>query len=126
MVVGSRYVQGVNVINWPMSRLLMSYGASRYVRMITRMPVHDATAGFVCYSRRALQTIDLDAVRMKGYGFQIEMKYSAWRLGMKVSEVSIIFVDRQEGTSKMSSGIFGEAFWGVLKLPFRKIQAKKC
>ena len=126
VVVGSRYVQGVNVINWPMSRLLMSYGASRYGRRITRMPVHDATAGFVCYSRRALQTIDLDAVRMKGYGFQIEMKYSAWRLGLKVSEVSIIFIDRQEGTSKMSSGIFGEAFWGVLKLPFRKIQAKKC
>ena len=124
VVVGSRYVQGVNVINWPMSRLLMSYGASRYVRTITRMPVHDATAGFVCYSRRALQTIDLDAVRMKGYGFQIEMKYSAWRLGMKVSEVSIIFVDRQEGTSKMSSGIFGEAFWGVLKLPFRRIKGR--
>ena len=89
------------------------------------MPVCDATAGFVCYSRKALQTLDLDAVRMKGYGFQIEMKYSAWRLGLKVSEVSIIFIDRQEGTSKMSSGIFGEAFWGVLKLPFRTIKAKK-
>ena len=126
VVVGSRYVCGVNVVNWPMSRLLMSYCASKYVRIITRMPVCDATAGFVCYSRKALQTLDLDAVRMKGYGFQIEMKYSAWRLGLKVSEVSIIFIDRQEGTSKMSSGIFGEAFWGVLKLPFRKIQAKKC
>ena len=126
VVVGSRYVKGVNVVNWPMSRLLMSYCASKYVRIITRMPVCDATAGFVCYSRKALQTLDLDAVRMKGYGFQIEMKYSAWRLGLKVSEVSIIFIDRQEGTSKMSSGIFGEAFWGVLKLPFRKIQAKKC
>lgn len=125
VVVGSRYVQGVNVINWPMSRLLMSYCASIYVRTITRMPVYDATAGFVCYSRRALQTLNLDGVRMKGYGFQIEMKYSAWRLGMNVSEVSIIFTDRQEGTSKMSSGIFGEAFWGVLKLPFRKINGKK-
>lgn len=125
VVVGSRYVQGVNVVNWPMSRLLMSYFASRYVRLITRMPVYDATAGFVCYSRRALETLDLDAVQMKGYGFQIEMKYSAWRLGLKVSEVSIIFIDRQEGTSKMSSGIFGEAFWGVLKLPFRRINARK-
>ncbi len=125
VVVGSRYVQGVNVVNWPMSRLLMSYFASKYVRFVTRMPVCDATAGFVCYSRRAMQTLDLDAVRMKGYGFQIEMKYSSWRLGLKVSEVSIIFVDRVEGTSKMSSGIFGEAFWGVLKLPFRKIRARE-
>ena len=125
VVVGSRYVKGVNVVNWPMSRLLMSYCASVYVRTITRMPVYDATAGFVCYSRRALETLDLDRVQMKGYGFQIEMKYSAWRLGMKISEVSIVFVDRQEGTSKMSSGIFGEAFWGVLKLPLRKIRARK-
>ena len=125
VVVGSRYVKGVNVVNWPMSRLLMSYCASIYVRTITRMPVYDATAGFVCYSRRALETLDLDGVQMKGYGFQIEMKYSAWRLGMKISEVSIVFVDRQEGTSKMSSGIFGEAFWGVLKLPLRKIRARK-
>ena len=125
VVVGSRYVKGVNVVNWPMSRLLMSYCASMYVRTITRMPVYDATAGFVCYSRRALETLDLDGVQMKGYGFQIEMKYSAWRLGLKISEVSIVFVDRQEGTSKMSSGIFGEAFWGVLKLPLRKIRARK-
>ena len=125
VVVGSRYVKGVNVVNWPMSRLLMSYCASVYVRTITRMPVYDATAGFVCYSRRALETLDLDRVQMKGYGFQIEMKYSAWRLGMKSSEVLIVFVDRQEGTSKMSSGIFGEAFWGVLKLPLRKIRARK-
>ena len=125
VVVGSRYVKGVNVVNWPMSRLLMSYCASMYVRTITRMPVYDATAGFVCYSRHALETLDLDGVQMKGYGFQIEMKYSAWRLGMKISEVSIVFVDRQEGTSKMSSGIFGEAFWGVLKLPLRKIRARK-
>ena len=125
VVVGSRYVQGVNVVNWPMSRLLMSYCASMYVRLITRMPVCDATAGFVCYSRKALQTLDLDGVKMKGYGFQIEMKYSAWRLGLRLSEVSIIFVDRVVGTSKMSSGIFGEAFWGVLKLPFRRIRANQ-
>ena len=96
-----------------------------YVRIVTRMPLRDATAGFVCYSRRALETIDLDAVRMKGYGFQIEMKYSAWRLGMRLKEVSIIFVERREGTSKMSGGIFGEAFFGVLKLPFRRIRKRK-
>ncbi len=124
VVVGSRYVQGVNVVNWPMSRLLMSYFASMYVRMVTRMPLRDATAGFVCYSRRALERIDLDGVRMKGYGFQIEMKYSAWRLGMRLKEVSIIFVERREGVSKMSGGIFGEAFFGVLGLPFRRIRAK--
>ena len=125
VVVGSRYVKGVNVVNWPMSRLLMSYFASVYVRVVTRMPVRDATAGFVCYSRRALETLDLDNVKMKGYGFQIEMKYSAWSLGLKVSEVSIIFTERQEGASKMSGGIFGEAFFGVMKLPFRKIKAAK-
>ena len=124
VVVGSRYVIGVNVVNWPMSRLLMSYFASKYVKIVTGMPVHDATAGFVCYSRRALETIDLDAVKMKGYGFQIEMKYTAWKLGMKPEEVSIIFTERQLGASKMSGGIFGEAFFGVLKLPFRKIKAK--
>ncbi|MBP3289805.1 MAG: polyprenol monophosphomannose synthase [Alistipes sp.] len=125
VVVGSRYVCGVNVVNWPMSRLLMSYFASKYVRIVTRMPVHDATAGFVCYSRKALQTIDLNGVQMKGYGFQIEMKYSAWRLGLKVEEVSIVFTERREGASKMSGGIFGEAFFGVLKLPFRKIHSAK-
>ena len=125
VVVGSRYVCGVNIVNWPMSRLLMSYFASKYVRLITRMPVNDATAGFVCYSRHALQTIDLDRVQMKGYGFQIEMKYSAWRLGLALKEVSIIFTERREGASKMSGGIFGEAFFGVLKLPFRKIRKAK-
>ncbi len=124
VVVGSRYVQGVNVVNWPMSRLLMSYFASMYVRIVTRMPLRDATAGFVCYSRRALETIDLDNVRMKGYGFQIEMKYTAWRLGMRLKEVSIIFVERREGASKMSGGIFGEALFGVLKLPFRRIRGR--
>ena len=125
VVVGSRYVQGVNVVNWPMSRLLMSYFASMYVRIVTRLPLRDATAGFVCYSRRALETIDLDAIRMKGYGFQIEMKYSAWRLGLKLKEVSIIFVERREGVSKMSGGIFREAFFGVLGLPFRKIRKRR-
>ena len=125
VVVGSRYVKGVNVVNWPMSRLLMSYFASVYVRFVTRMPVRDATAGFVCYSRRALETLDLDGVKMKGYGFQVEMKYSAWTLGLKVSEVSIIFTERQEGASKMSGGIFREAFFGVMQLPFRKIRRKE-
>ena len=125
VVVGSRYVSGVNVVNWPMSRLLMSYFASKYVRTVTRMPVRDATAGFVCYSRTVLEALDLDKVKMKGYGFQIEMKYSAWRLGFDISEVSIVFVDRTKGTSKMSSGIFGEAFWGVLGLRFRCIKPKQ-
>jgi len=125
VVVGSRYVKGVNVVNWPMSRLMMSYFASKYVRTVTRMPVHDATAGFVCYSRKALEAIDFDRIRMKGYGFQIEMKYTAWRLGMKIEEVSIIFVDRQEGTSKMSGGIFGEALFGVMGLPWRKIRKRQ-
>ncbi len=122
VVIGSRYATGVNVVNWPMSRLLMSWFASRYVRFVTRMPVRDATAGFVCYSRKVLETIDLDAVKMKGYGFQIEMKYTAWRLGFRIREVSIIFIDRTRGTSKMSSGIFGEALWGVLALNFRRIR----
>jgi dolichol-phosphate mannosyltransferase len=125
VVVGSRYVSGVNVVNWPMSRLLMSFFASKYVNFVTRMPVRDATAGFVCYSREVLETLDLDAVKMKGYGFQIEMKYSAWRLGFDIKEVSIVFVDRTKGTSKMSSGIFGEAFWGVLGLRFRTIAPSK-
>lgn len=124
VAIGSRYSVGVNVVNWPLGRLLMSYFASKYVRLVTRMPVADATAGFVGYRREVLEAIDLDMVAMNGYGFQIEMKYTAWRLGFSVGEVSIIFVDRVEGTSKMSSGIFGEAFFGVLKLPFRKIKRK--
>ena len=124
VAIGSRYSKGVNVVNWPMGRLLMSYFASKYVRTVTRMPVCDATAGFVGYRREVLDRIDLDAIAMNGYGFQIEMKYSAWRLGFSIGEVSIIFIDREEGTSKMSSGIFGEAFFGVLKLPFRKINPK--
>ena len=125
VAIGSRYSKGVNVVNWPMGRLLMSYFASKYVRIVTRMPVCDATAGFVGYRREVLERIDLDAIAMNGYGFQIEMKYSAWRLGFSIGEVSIIFIDREEGTSKMSSGIFGEAFFGVLKLPFRKIKPKQ-
>ena len=125
VAIGSRYSKGVNVVNWPMGRLLMSYFASKYVRIVTRMPVCDATAGFVGYRREVLNAIDYDRVQMNGYGFQIEMKYSAWRLGFSIGEVSIIFIDRVEGTSKMSSGIFGEAFFGVLKLPFRKIKPKQ-
>ncbi len=125
VAIGSRYSKGVNVVNWPMGRLLMSYFASRYVRSVTRMPVYDATAGFVGYRREVLESIDFDRVQMNGYGFQIEMKYSAWRLGFSIGEVSIIFIDRTKGTSKMSSGIFGEAFFGVLKLPFRRIRRRK-
>ena len=125
VAIGSRYSKGVNVVNWPMGRLLMSYFASKYVRIVTRMPVCDATAGFVGYRREVLERINLDAIAMNGYGFQIEMKYSAWRFGFTIGEVSIIFIDREEGTSKMSSGIFGEAFFGVLKLPFRKIKPKQ-
>lgn len=125
VAIGSRYSKGVNVVNWPMGRLLMSYFASKYVRVITSMPIYDATAGFVAYKREVLEAIDFDRVQMNGYGFQIEMKYTAWKLGFWLGEVSIIFIDRVEGTSKMSSGIFGEAFFGVLKLPFRTIKRKE-
>ena len=122
VVIGSRYVKGMNVVNWPLSRILISYGASLYVRMITRMPVYDSTAGFVGYRAEVLRTIDLDDIRMIGYGFQVEMKYLAKRHGFRLREESIVFTDRELGTSKMSGGIFGEAFLGVLKLPFRKIK----
>ena len=125
MAVGSRYCHGVSVVDWPMSRIIMSYYASTYVRGVLRMHVFDTTAGFVCYSRKVLETIDLDAIQMKGYGFQIEMKYTAFKLGFKIKEVPIIFTNRQLGTSKMSSGIFGEAFWGVIKLRFRKIRGRQ-
>ena len=125
LAVGSRYCHGVSVVDWPMSRIIMSYYASAYVRGVLGMKVFDTTAGFVCYTRKVLETIDLDAVQMKGYGFQIEMKYTAYRLGFKISEVPIIFTNRQLGTSKMSSGIFGEAFWGVIKLRFRKIRGRQ-
>lgn len=124
LAIGSRYCDGISVINWPIGRVIMSYYASVYVRTILGMKVYDTTAGFKCYRRKVLETIDLDKVRMKGYGFQIEMKYSAYKLGFKVREVPIIFVDRKEGTSKMSSSIFGEAFWGVIKLKFRKIHPR--
>ena len=125
MSVGSRYCDGVNVVNWPMGRILMSYCASIYVRTVLGVKIYDSTAGFVCYSRKVLETIDLDAVRMKGYGFQIELKYTAHRLGFRIAEVPVIFVNRKEGTSKMSGSIFGEAFWGVLALRFRKLRPAK-
>ena len=124
VAIGSRYVRGVNVVNWPMGRLLTSYFGSKYVRTITRMPIHDTTAGFVCYTRKALERIDLDAIGMKGYGFQIEMKYTAWRLGLKLREVSIIFTERREGASKMSGGIVREALFGVIGLCFKRIKPK--
>ncbi len=114
--VGSRYVSGVNVVNWPMGRVLMSYFASKYVRMVTGLRICDTTAGFVCYRRRVLETIDLDAVRFKGYAFQIEMKYTASKCGFKIKEVPVVFVNRVEGTSKMSGGIFSEALLGVIRL----------
>ena len=122
VVVGSRYVTGMNVVNWPLSRILISYGASLYVRMVTRMPIYDSTAGFVGYRADVLRKMNLDNIEMIGYGFQIEMKYTAWRLGFRLREESIVFTDRELGTSKMSSSIFGEAFFGVLKLPFRKLK----
>lgn len=122
VVIGSRYVTGVNVINWPIGRVIMSYYASAYVRRVLGMPVMDCTAGFVCFRAEVLRTIDLDNIRMKGYGFQIEMKYSAWKLKFRIKEIPIIFTDRTQGSSKMSSGIFGEAFWGVLRMRFRKIR----
>lgn len=123
--VGSRYCDGISVVNWPLGRILMSYCASLYVRTVLGVDIRDTTAGFACYRRQVLETMDLDAVEMKGYGFQIEMKYSAVKLGFKVAEVPVIFVNRKLGTSKMSSGIFGEAFWEVIKLRFRKISLKK-
>lgn len=123
--VGSRYCSGVNVVDWPFGRIIMSYGASLYVRMILGIKVYDSTAGFVCYRREVLEAMDLDNIRMKGYGFQIEMKYTAVKLGFRLQEVPIVFTNRQLGSSKMSSGIFGEAFWGVLALRFRKINRKQ-
>ena len=125
MSIGSRYVEGIAVRDWPLSRILISYGASFYVRTVLGMKIYDSTAGFVCYSRKVLETIDLERIRMKGYGFQIEMKYNAYRLGFRIKEVPIIFTDRKEGKSKMSSSIFGEAFRGVIALRFRKITPKQ-
>ncbi len=119
VAIGSRYVSGVNVVNWPMGRVIMSYYASAYVRIVTGMNVRDTTAGFVCYRRNVLEAIDLDKIRFKGYAFQIEMKFTAFKMGCRIKEVPIIFVNRVLGTSKMNSGIFGEAVFGVLQLRIR-------
>ena len=116
VAIGSRYVSGVNVVNWPIGRVLMSYFASKYVRLVTGFSVHDTTAGFKCYKRRVLETSPLDKIRFKGYAFQLEMKFTAYKIGFKIKEVPVIFVNRREGTSKMSGGIFGEAFFGVMRL----------
>ncbi|MDT3402376.1 polyprenol monophosphomannose synthase [Mucilaginibacter terrae] len=124
MSVGSRYVKGVNVVNWPMSRVLMSYYASMYVRIITGINLHDSTAGFVCYKRKVLETIRLDKIKFVGYAFQIEMKYTTIKHGFKVVEIPIIFTDRTEGTSKMSTGIFKEAFFGVIQMRINSIFRK--
>ena len=121
MSVGSRYITGVNVVNWPMSRVLLSYFASKYVRIITGMKVHDATAGFVCYTRKTLEHIDLDRIRFKGYAFQIEMKFTTYTLGLRIQEVPIIFTDRTLGSSKMSKGIVKEAIFGVITMKLRAI-----
>ena len=118
--VGSRYIRGGNIRNWPLNRILMSYFASVYVRLVLWLPVTDTTAGFVCYKRKVLETIDLDNIKFMGYAFQIEMKYTAWRKGFKIKEVPITFVDRVEGVSKMSTKIFKEAFWGVLSMRGKK------
>lgn len=119
MAIGSRYITGVNVVNWPIGRVLMSYYASAYVRLITGMPIQDTTAGFKCYSYKVLNAINLDKIRMRGYAFQIEMKFTAWKLGFRIKEIPIIFTDRKVGTSKMSGGIFNEAVWGVIKMKVR-------
>lgn len=116
VAIGSRYISGVNVVNWPMGRVLMSYFASKYVKIVTGLKIHDTTAGFKCYRRQVLETIDLDNIRFKGYAFQIEMKFTAWKCGFVIQEVPIIFVNRELGVSKMSGGIFSEAVLGVLKL----------
>ena len=124
--IGSRYVSGVNIVNWPMARLLMSFFASKYVKLITRMPIHDATAGFKCYKREVLETINFNKIQFVGYAFQIEMKFKSWKYGFNIIEVPVIFTDRTEGTSKMSGGIFREAVFGVLQMKikscFRKFE----
>lgn len=119
VAIGSRYIKGINVINWPLGRVLMSYFASVYVRLITGMKIMDTTAGFKCYRSEVLRTIDLDSIDLKGYGFQIEMKFTAWKYGFRLVEVPIIFTDRREGNSKMSGGIFNEALWGIMKMKIR-------
>jgi dolichol-phosphate mannosyltransferase len=121
LVIGSRYKSGVNVVNWPIGRVLMSYFASVYVRFITGMKIYDTTAGFKCYRRKVLESIDFDKIRFKGYAFQIEMKFTAWKLGFRIEEIPIVFTDRKEGASKMSGGIFNEALWGVLSMKMRSM-----
>ena len=116
MAIGSRYIKGVNVVNWPMGRVLMSYYASAYVRFITGMKIRDTTSGFKCYTRKVIETINIDAIKFKGYAFQIEMKFTAWKFGFKIKEEPIIFTDRQEGVSKMDGGIFKEAVFGVIQM----------
>ncbi|MDC1517532.1 polyprenol monophosphomannose synthase [Cyclobacteriaceae bacterium] len=124
LAIGSRYVKGVNVVNWPMGRILMSYCASIYVRLITGIPIFDTTAGFKCYHKSVLKTIDLEALRFLGYAFQIEMKFNTWKCGFKIKEVDVVFTDRRKGTSKMSSGIFKEAIFGVLEMKIRSLFKK--
>ena len=119
LAIGSRYIKGVNIVNWPMSRLLMSFFASKYVKLITGMPVHDSTAGFKCYKRKVLETIQFDKLQFVGYAFQIEMKFKTWKYNFKITEVPVIFTDRTEGTSKMSGGIFFEAFIGVIQMKIK-------
>lgn len=119
LAIGSRYISGINVVNWPLGRVLMSYFASVYVRLVTGMNIMDTTAGFKCYHREVLETIDFDNIRLKGYGFQIEMKFKTWKHGFKIVEVPIVFTDRKLGVSKMSGGIFNEALWGVMKMKIR-------
>ena len=119
VAIGSRYIKGVNIVNWPMSRLLMSFFASKYVKIITGMPIHDSTAGFKCYKRSVLEKINLEKIQFVGYAFQIEMKFTAWKYGFNVVEVPVIFTDRQEGASKMSGGIFLEAFFGVMQMKIK-------
>lgn len=124
MAIGSRYKKGVAIVNWPIGRLILSYYASHYVRTITRMDIRDATAGFVCMSRKLLHTLNLDRIRMKGYGFQIEMKFKAWKLGFKIIEVPIIFINRELGSSKMSGGIMSEAMLGVIRMKLSSLRVQ--
>ncbi len=124
MVIGSRYISGVNVVNWPLGRVLMSYMASIYVRLVTGLKVKDTTAGFKAYKREVLDTIELDKIRSKGYAFQIEMKFTTWKYGFRIIEIPIVFTDRKQGTSKMSGGIFNEALWGVLRMKYRSFFRK--
>jgi len=124
VAIGSRYISGINVVNWPLGRVLMSYFASMYVRIVTGMKIMDTTAGFKCYRRKVLETIEFEKIKLVGYGFQVEMKFTACKFGFKIVEVPIVFTDRKEGTSKMSGGIFNEALWGVLKMKIRSWSRK--